>query len=83
MVSTAFGAPLVATVKDSGGNPVSGVVVTVYASGDGSECHIRRGSEYGNDERKRRGHLGGSHSEWDGGRALHGDSDSFRSSDGG
>ena len=36
-----------------------------------------------NDKRKWRGHLGGSHSEWDGGRTLHGDGDGYRSSDGG
>jgi hypothetical protein len=35
-ISTAFAAPLVATVKDSGNNPVSGVTVTFTAPGSGA-----------------------------------------------
>ncbi len=35
-ISTAFAAPLVAVVKDSGGNPVSGVTVTFGAPGTGA-----------------------------------------------
>ena len=35
-ISTAFAAPLVATVKDSGGNPVQGVTVTFTAPGSGA-----------------------------------------------
>jgi uncharacterized repeat protein (TIGR01451 family) len=36
VVSTAFAAPLVATVTDAGGNPVSGVTVTFAAPGTGA-----------------------------------------------
>src|SRR5208337_5135868 len=35
-INTAFAAPLVATVKDGGGNAVSGVVVTFTAPGSGA-----------------------------------------------
>src|SRR5205814_352457 len=35
-INTAFAAPLVATVKDAGGNPVAGVTVTFGAPGSGA-----------------------------------------------
>src|SRR5204862_142396 len=35
-INTAFAAPLVATVKDAGGNPVAGVTVTFTAPGSGA-----------------------------------------------
>ena len=43
VVSTAFGAPLVATVKDSGGNPVSGVVVTFTPPATGASATFAGG----------------------------------------
>ena len=60
----------------SGGKRCDG---DVHGSGaDGSERHIRGWSEYGNDRRERRGHLGRAHSEYDG-RRLYGDGLGYRS----
>ena len=54
----------------------------IHGSGDRSERHLRGWSEYGNDERERRGHLGGVHGEWDG-RRLHSDGLGYRNVDAG
>src|ERR1039458_7829490 len=55
----------------------------IHGSGsDGSERHLRGWSEYGNDERERRGHLVGVHSEWES-RSLYGVGCSNRSVDAG
>ena len=42
--NTAFGAPLVATVKDGGGNPVSGVLVTFTAPATGASATFAGGA---------------------------------------
>src|SRR5438046_9190220 len=43
-INTAFAAPLVATVKDAGGNPVASVTVTFTAPGSGASGKIGRAS---------------------------------------
>ena len=47
-INTAFGTVLTATVKDSGSNPVSGVVVTFAAPAFGRERNVRGGRHHGN-----------------------------------
>ena len=46
-INTAFGTVLTATVKDSGSNPVSGVVVTFAAPAFGRERNVRGGRHHG------------------------------------
>jgi hypothetical protein len=43
-INTAFASPLVATVKDAGGNPVSGVTVTFTAPGSGASGTFANGA---------------------------------------
>src|SRR5438046_4398661 len=44
-INTAFAAPLVATVKDAGGNPVAGVTVTFTAPGSGASGSFAGGED--------------------------------------
>ena len=73
-INTAFAAPLVATVKDSGGNPVQGVTVTFTAPASGSERQLCGWSEHGDDQRQRCGDVDGVHGQRDSGQ-LHGGGD--------
>ena len=67
-INTTFASALIATVKDAGNNPVSGVVVTFTAPDQRSERHVRGQREHGDDQRLGCRDIGVIHGECDHGR---------------